>query len=199
MTNISTKRTPTNRELMAAKQQQAVVPATAKQTAVAINKAYRQRYLDEVAPASIVGRMIKFGKDGTFTTTDDGEPIASTAEFAALCDQTLVGWLKFNGAGESSTREMGLIYGDYVMPPRESLGDLDVTKWEEGLNGEPADPWAHHMYLVLQDVETSALYTFDHVISNWAPRCGQPVAPLRPNSASAPRFLPHCAADMWRI
>ena len=50
-----------------------------------------QRYLDEVAPASIVGRMIKFGKEGQFVTPDDGEPIAVDAELVALCDQTLVG------------------------------------------------------------------------------------------------------------
>jgi hypothetical protein len=40
-----------------------------------------QRYLDEVAPASIVGRMIKFGKEGQFVTPDDGEPIAVDAEW----------------------------------------------------------------------------------------------------------------------
>ena len=60
------------------------------------------------------------------------------------------------------TRMMGLLYSDdFVMPPRESLGDLDKTKWELGLNGQPADPWGHHMYLVLQDTATSELYTFD--------------------------------------
>ena len=32
---------------------------------------YRARYLDEIAPANIVGRMIKFSKDGKFFTPDD--------------------------------------------------------------------------------------------------------------------------------
>lgn len=51
-----------------------------------------QRYLDDVAPASIVGRMIKFnGKEGQFTTADDGEAVSEETVFAALCDQTLVG------------------------------------------------------------------------------------------------------------
>ena len=35
----------------------------------------------------------------------------------------------------------------------ESLGDLDKSQWDEGLDGEPADPWQHHQYLVLQDTE----------------------------------------------
>ena len=66
-----------------------------------------QRYLDEVAPASIVGRMIKFGKEANSFTPDDGEPIAVDAEFVALCDQTLVGRIKFNGDGEPPDRIIG--------------------------------------------------------------------------------------------
>ena len=76
----------------------AVVAAKKSSPAVAANDQRNsvQRYLDEVAPASIVGRMIKFGKEGQFVTHDDGEPIAADAEFVALCDQT---W----SAGSSST------------------------------------------------------------------------------------------------
>src|SRR4051794_21438804 len=53
-----------------------------------------QLYLDEQAPSSIVGRRIRFSK-GTFVTADDGEPIDSSAEFIALCPETLIGWIKF--------------------------------------------------------------------------------------------------------
>ena len=119
-----------------------------------------QRYLDEVAPASIVGRMIKFGKEGQFVTPDDGEPIAVDAEFVALCDQTLVGRIKFNGDGEPPDRIMGLLYDGFVMPPRESLGDLDESQWPIGLDNLPADPWQHQMYLVLQRTTTMEMFTF---------------------------------------
>src|SRR5689334_17425045 len=71
----------------------AKLPAkTATATAVAVpdNRTSVQRYLDEVAPASIVGRMIKFnGKDGVFKTADDDEPIGDDVDFTTLCDQTL--------------------------------------------------------------------------------------------------------------
>ena len=80
---------------------------------------YRSRYLDDIAPASIVGRLAKFTKDGQFVTADDGEPIPADTEFVALVDQTLVGWLKFNGDGEAPEREMGLLHDGFVMPPRE--------------------------------------------------------------------------------
>jgi hypothetical protein len=55
---------------------------------------------------------------------------------------------------------MGLLYDGYQMPPRESLGDTDEAAWEMGLDGKPADPWVHAIYLVLQRVDNSELFTF---------------------------------------
>jgi hypothetical protein len=55
---------------------------------------------------------------------------------------------------------MGLLYDGYQMPPRETLGDTDVSQWEMGLDGQPADPWVHAIYLVLQRVDNSELFTF---------------------------------------
>ena len=67
-------------------------------TAVAVpdNRSYRARYLDEVAPSGIAGRLIKFDKSGKYVTSDDGAEIAEAAEFAALCDQTVVGWQRMH-------------------------------------------------------------------------------------------------------
>ena len=165
-TNTAKARTPTARELVAARQAQAPtatsVPAPKASTAVAVpdNRSYRERYLDDVAPASIVGRMIKFSKEGTFVTHDDGAEIDEGAEFTVLADETLIGWIKFNGDGEPPSREMGLLYDGFSMPARESLGDLDTAQWELGLDGQPADPWQHHQYLVLQHTGTAELFTF---------------------------------------
>jgi len=120
-----------------------------------------QSYLDEIAPASIVGPMIKFDtKGGRFFTADDDEEISAEEDFTALADQTLIGRLKFNGKGEPPDRRMGLLYDGFVMPNRKDLGDTDQSKWEIGLAGKPADPWQHHIYLVLQRVATGELCTF---------------------------------------
>jgi hypothetical protein len=46
---------------------------------------------------------------------------------------------------------------------RESFGrfgDTDDAAWEMGLDGRPADPWVHTLYLVLQRVDNSELFTF---------------------------------------
>lgn len=119
-----------------------------------------QKYLDEIAPASIVGRMIKFNKDGEFATTDDDSVIGGNVDFTALVDQTLIGWIKFNGEGAPPDRHMGLLYEGFVMPARDSLGDLDQAKWEIGLDGKPQDPWSHQVYLVLQRGDSDELFTF---------------------------------------
>src|SRR5262249_49039591 len=134
--------------------------ATATQTAVAMpdGRTPREVYLDEVAPAAIVGRLIKFTKDGTFITADDEAEITDTTDFVALCDQTLVGWIKFNDDAPPN-RVMGLLYDGFVPPRREALGDLDRSKWPIGLDSEPEDPWKHQMYLVLQG-DNSELFTF---------------------------------------
>ena len=131
-------------------------------TALAVpdNRTSVQAYLDDISPASIVGRMIKFNKEGKYVTTDDNEAIGDEIDFIALADQTLIGWIKFNGEGEPPDRVMGLLYDGFTMPARETLGDTDAAGWEVGLDGKPQDPWQHHMYLVLQRADTSELFTF---------------------------------------
>jgi hypothetical protein len=178
MTNVKKQRPRSPQEIMAEQKKQAeretaeraavirataaVVPAKTNGNAVATpdNRSPVDRYLDEVAPASIVGRMVKFSKEGKFVTHDDGETIGEDVDFVALVDQTLIGWIKFNGEGEPPTRHMGLLYDGFVMPARETLGDDDQATWEMGLDGKPADPWQHHMYLVLQRGDSAELFTY---------------------------------------
>lgn len=167
MTNVS--RTPTARELVAARQSQAPAatpepapvpaPAAAREIVPTTPENYRQRYLDEVAPSGIAGRLIKF-KEGKYITTDDEKEVPEGSEFILLADDTVVGWIRFNGTGEAPDREMGLLFDDFVMPTRESLGDLDQKEWEIGLDGQPADPWQHQQMIVLQNPETQELFTF---------------------------------------
>jgi hypothetical protein len=138
------------------------VPTALAATAVALpdTRTEVQKYLDEIAPAAVVGRLVKFSKDGQFVTTDDGEPISDVAEFVVLADETLVGWIKFNGPGEPPDRVMGLLHGGFTMPSRDTLGDTDQSAWSNGLNGLPEDPWKHQVYIVLQNVESGELYTY---------------------------------------
>ena len=138
----------------------AVAPAKTTAVTARDTRTPQQQYLDEIAPAAIVGRLIKFGKEGTFITADDGEPIAEGTEFTVLADQTLIGWLHFHDDGQPPDRIMGLLYDGFKMPARAELGDIDPTGWPTGLSGTPEDPWRHWIYLVLQHADTAELYTF---------------------------------------
>jgi hypothetical protein len=143
----------------------ATVPARSPEPALPAemppdNRTPVQQYLDEVAPAMIVGRMVKFAKEGEFKTPDDDAAISDDVDFVALTDQTQIGWIKFNGDGEPPDREMGLLYDGFVMQPRSALGDDDQAAWQIGLDGRPADPWQHQINLVLQRGDTAELFTY---------------------------------------
>jgi hypothetical protein len=147
----------------AEKQFAAKLPAKTTSTAVAVSdgRTPQQAYLDEIAPASIVGRMAKFDiKGSVFVTPDDGEKIGDDVDLIALCDQTLVGRIKFNGEGNPPDRVMGLLYDGFIPPADSELPDRDESQWETGLDGKPTDPWQHQVYLVLQRPDTQELYTF---------------------------------------
>jgi hypothetical protein len=140
----------------------AVVPAGKTDVALPDTRTSQQAYLDEIAPpSSLVGRPIKFdGKAGKWLFGDTDEEIDPDTDFVALCDEILIGWIKFNGKGEQPDRIQGLLYDGFIMPPQSTLPDRDPSKWELGLSGEPDDPWQHQMCLVLQSPGTHELGTF---------------------------------------
>ena len=106
------------------------------------------------------GRIVRFTKEGAFAAADDGSIITDADDYVALCDETQVGWIKFNGLGQAPDRVMGLLYDGFVLPPRESLGDTDMTQWDEGLTGKPEDPWQHQINVVLQKRDTGEMFCF---------------------------------------
>jgi hypothetical protein len=164
---------PTTQQILA-RQKSAITPPrpTTPQTAVAVarpastavaapnGRSAVQNYLDTVAPSAFSGRLVKFNKDGQFATSDTGDVIDENADFLALCDEVLIGWIKFNGENAPPDRIQGNLYDAFVMPARDTLGDLDQTQWETGLSGQPQDPWQHQMSVVLQQTENLEIFTF---------------------------------------
>jgi hypothetical protein len=139
----------------------AKVTPTVPATNVVDTRTPHQRYLDEVAPTAIVGRLVKFSKDGLFVTSDDDQPIDADTDFFALADEVQIGWIKYGQEeGDETQRVAGLFYDGFALPPRASLGDLDESEWPPGLSGTPEDPWKHFQNLVLERVDTRELFTF---------------------------------------
>ena len=78
--------------------QQSQAVTLAKPTAIAVpdTRTPVQQYVDEIAPSAIAGRMIRFAKTGEFIIADTEEVISPDTDFIALCDETLIGWIKFH-------------------------------------------------------------------------------------------------------
>jgi hypothetical protein len=119
-----------------------------------------QRYLDEVAPATLIGRRISGSKEHVFVTPDDGEPVPDDVDFVAPCDRVLVGHIHFNGEGVPPDYRMGELYAGFVPTRTEDLPDRDQSTWQLGLDGQPSDPWPHFMYLPLQRGDTGEWFTY---------------------------------------
>jgi hypothetical protein len=118
------------------------------------------QYLEETAPTWCVGRLIKFSHTDGKYIAKDGEAFNYQGDFICLADETMVGRVRFYGPGMPPERHMGPLFGGYIVPPRDSLGENDSTQWKTGLNGEPEDPWQEHNYVVLESVENGDLVTF---------------------------------------
>jgi hypothetical protein len=124
------------------------------------NRTPEQRYIDEIAPTQIAGQLIKFSKEGKFVVAETDEEVSPDIDFVVLADETLVGWIRFRGDDEPPDRVQGLLYDGFRLPPRDTLGDLDPSRWAEGLSGQPEDPWRHQICLVVQNPRTQAYFTF---------------------------------------
>jgi len=165
MSSQASRKPPTSTEVIARQKEDAARALAAKQAATppAIvlpdNRSPVERYVDEIAPSMIAGKLVKFSKEGKFVIAETDEALSPDDDFIALCDETLVGWIRFNDDAPPD-RQQGLLYDGFIMPARASLGDLDEREWPAGLNGQPADPWQHQICLVLQRPKTQELFTF---------------------------------------
>jgi hypothetical protein len=84
----------------------ASVPAVVKSQLPAVPWSH-ENYLNELAPQTIAGRMVKFTKEGKFAVPDDETVIGEDVVFIANVPETLIGWIKFNGPGNPPDRHMG--------------------------------------------------------------------------------------------
>jgi hypothetical protein len=96
------------------------------------------------------GRLLSFnGSTGIHRTLDDGVEMPAGAEFVGYLHEMQGGWIKFNPRAAPDVR-MVRISDDAEVPPRDTLGDLDDTKWPLGLSGEPEDPWKEQFVIPLR-------------------------------------------------
>jgi hypothetical protein len=146
-------------------QEGAIIPA-AKRALVNGGESPVAGYLSTHA-VGVDGAPMKFNpKTGEFVDLD-GEAVPA-GEYVGVYDMIRGGFIKFDGEGNPPKREQGYLFQGYVPPPRSDLGDADETKWENGLNGQPQDPWQFQLLLPLQHVESGKLFVFQ--TTSWSGR-----------------------------
>jgi hypothetical protein len=139
------------------------VPVKAATTAVAMpdNRTVPERFVDDISPSFMPGPLVKFnGKEGHFILASSGDPLDQMKRYIARLPDMWIGWVKFNGEGEPPSRVGGLLYDNYVMPPRECLDDTDESEWPLGLDDQPTDPWLIQFLIPIQDAGTWEILTF---------------------------------------
>jgi hypothetical protein len=128
--------------------------------AVPETKTAVQTYLDDHTSGSMIsGTIAGFTKEGTFARKDTQEEISPETDWIARVPDTFITWVKFR-KDEPPVYVGGLLFEGFVLPPRDTLGDLDQAEWALGLSGMPEDVWKNQIYLVLEHADTHEVITF---------------------------------------
>jgi hypothetical protein len=128
-----------------------------KGTEIATPDTVAERFLaaaDE-AGGNGFGPLLKFVKGHYYI--GDAE-VAAGREYVAQMPSVACGWVKFVDK-KVADQKIGKIADGFRMPERDTLGDLDQSKWEVDSKG-PRDPWAKQWYLPLLDAESGEFVVF---------------------------------------
>ena len=158
------------------------VPAVAKAGMLATTaldtRTAEQRYVDEISPSMIAGQMVKFGKDGTFVVAETEEEISPDIDLVALCDETLIGWIRFRDDGEQPDRIQGLLYDGFRHAGAQYAWRPGREHLEAGLVRSARRPLeAPNLSSAAKSDDGGALH-FRHNVDNRTQSGGKFVAPL---------------------
>jgi hypothetical protein len=117
---------------------------------------YREAVNDEVGAS--FGAFLKFAK-GDWLLGEDANKVPEDARFVANMEEYYRGWVRW-WEGKPTDHLIGRVIDRHRVPARETLGDLDKTKWETEPNGARRDPWAKTCYLALRDVSNDEIICF---------------------------------------
>jgi hypothetical protein len=119
-----------------------------------------QTELDNLADAvqDDVGfqKMLKFKKGEYFC---DNQEVQLGTQMIAHCIGYTQVWIKFVNNEFIERKIYRRAKGERPVE-RESLGDLNESQWNIGLNGQPADPWVLQSLLPMENPETEDVCVF---------------------------------------
>jgi hypothetical protein len=117
-----------------------------------------RQFANEETRGFFAGDLLKYVK-GDWFLGEAKKPIGPTEVFVANMQEIWRGWVRWQDGAVTDT-VVGRIVDGFALPPRETLGDQDETKWEVEPNGVKRDPWARTVYLILRRLSTEEVVTF---------------------------------------
>jgi hypothetical protein len=177
------------------KEQGVIVPA-AKSSALAVNGSSPVGAYLAQHGVGTGGVFIKFAKDGVYRRQADDAQMPTGTEVAVVYEEIRVGWIKFLEKGQQPERKMGPVFGGFVPPGREELGDLDEVQWEIGLSGKPADPWQFQVLVPMHDTKNGEMYIFGTTSITGRRECDKLISACARMQNSEPDFYPVVKLDV---
>jgi hypothetical protein len=117
-----------------------------------------EAYGNATVNTRIVGQLLKFSK-GDYLAGQDNTDIPLGTKLAAIMDQLMVGWIKWQD-NKPVEHDMGLVASGHVPKKRAELDDNDADLWETDDEGEKRDPWQYSNYLIVVDQKEKTPFTF---------------------------------------
>jgi hypothetical protein len=97
-----------------------------------------KEYLDEVAPQTTVGPLVKFTKHGEYVKGAQAEKIAEGTAASIACDHAIVGFIMW--VDGKPIHWVVMLSSGKPRYQRDELGYLDKTKWEIETNPQKDTP-----------------------------------------------------------
>ena len=101
-------------------------------------------------------RLLKF-KKGDYRVGEEAVPLG-TEYLAHVIAWTKV-WIKFVNGELIERRTFRVAKGERPLE-REDLDDSDETRWPEGIDGRPADPWVFQYLLPFESITSGEIVVF---------------------------------------
>ena len=117
---------------------------------------WREAVNDEIGAS--FGTFLKFGK-GEWLLGEEGKPVPAQSRFVANLEEYYRGWVRW-WDGRPTDHQIGRVIDRHQVPMRETLGDLDESKWETEANGARRDPWAKTVYLAMREAGNDEIICF---------------------------------------
>lgn len=114
-------------------------------------------YASYGAKVGTTGQFLSF-KSGEFLFGHDATELPIGTRLVANMPALRVGWRRWFGAEVTEDLTEPLVSAG-PMQRRDTLGDLDESKWETDDRGDPRDPWQLTNILELSDGEETYIYS----------------------------------------